>query len=72
MINFSPKLLLADVLPSGYAVNNSSAFIASNLLINFIINAFVLGVAYAIIRKAFLFKSLKFIKYILLVTIGGF
>ena len=41
------------------------------LFVNFFVNAFVLSVGYFILNQKRLIKSWKFLKYIVLVTIGG-
>jgi len=41
------------------------------LCLDFIVNAFVLGVGYLILKRKSLIKSWKFLKYVFFVTIGG-
>ncbi len=41
------------------------------LCIDFIVNAFVLSIGYLILKQVKLIKSWKFLKYIILVTLGG-
>ena len=62
-----PRVNVPDVRPRDIILGYIRA-----LFFNFIINAFILAIAYLVIKRKDLIKSWKFLKYILFVTIGGF
>ena len=67
---FFPARCLADILPPPIWAPYYYIFLAFG--INLIANAFFLIIVYLILKKKKLIISLKFLKYLFFVTLGGF